>query len=223
MEATVEFVDGNGDISKLELLPDDMVIGIALGLPIEAVNSICRTSSKLNKLVCLNDDFWRLKYTRDFGKVKKSVGKTWRDLYETEMPKYAMAALWDLQTGFSRFMYRYAPKTFETYVIIKKTSKNAAKDIYADIDSGVNKINPLLFAQTYPEWMRDMRGDIPISEEQKDQIGNIQWGEFLAAYRIDRGIDRIYERLMSQGFEDDEDTNKEYYDDYWKKLKRKFM
>ena len=158
MEATaVEFVYGNGDISKLESLLNHMIIEIALGLHIKAVNSICRTSSKLNRLVCLNDDFWKQKYIRDFGEIKKPARKTWRDLYETKMPSYsAMAEVWDDRVGFSKFMYRYAPKTFETYAIIKKVAENVVKDIYADVDSGVNKINPLLFAQTFPEWMREM-------------------------------------------------------------------
>ena len=50
-------------------LPPSIVREIALDLPISDVINICKTSKRCNKIVCQNNDFWYLRYQRDFSFV----------------------------------------------------------------------------------------------------------------------------------------------------------
>ena len=50
----------------MELLPNDMVVYIALSMDIPEVLSLCQTSKRINQIVCDNNNFWISKLKRDY-------------------------------------------------------------------------------------------------------------------------------------------------------------
>lgn len=55
------------DKPKLDTLPRDVIIQIALGLDLPELLSYCRLSKKFNDTVCKNNDFWFNKLEKDYG------------------------------------------------------------------------------------------------------------------------------------------------------------
>ena len=225
MEAGIEFVGEGGDISKLESLPTETIIDIALGLTADSVNRLCKVSRKFNAVLCKNDEFWKQKYIHDFGKIKRATGskRSWRDLYEMSIPTDNMAALWDEQTQFSKFMFKHLPNNLETYETIKRVAKSAARDIYSDLDKGGKgkNINRYNFAQPYPYWMR-YDGEIDIEMEQFETLVSDLQSGFLNAYRSDKGKDWIYRRLIKEEYGYKDEFTPPIYNNYWINLKEKF-
>jgi hypothetical protein len=51
---------------SLENLPKDLVISLALKLPLKDITNYCRLSKRFNEIICDSDDFWRIKLKQDF-------------------------------------------------------------------------------------------------------------------------------------------------------------
>lgn len=53
-------------LNQMEKLPKDLLSYMIVDLDIDTISRLCRTSSKINKDVCLNSTFWRNKLLKDF-------------------------------------------------------------------------------------------------------------------------------------------------------------
>lgn len=53
------------------ILPDDMIYEVALQLPYFGVINLCNTNQKYNAALCQNEQFWQLKYKKDFTEFDK--------------------------------------------------------------------------------------------------------------------------------------------------------
>jgi len=51
----------------MEQLPNDVIVYMALNYDLNTILSFCLTSERMNRVVCQNDNFWRMKFERDFG------------------------------------------------------------------------------------------------------------------------------------------------------------
>ena len=56
--------------SGLLKLPDDLIITIALNLPLADITRMCQTHSRLNELICSNQRYWQLRYLQDIGQPR---------------------------------------------------------------------------------------------------------------------------------------------------------
>lgn len=59
----------------MEQINKDLLIKIALLLDMEDILQLCNSSTKINKLICKNDNFWEQKLLHDY------------DIYSYEVPK----------------------------------------------------------------------------------------------------------------------------------------
>ncbi|GAH68795.1 unnamed protein product, partial [marine sediment metagenome] len=73
----------NEDYTKLTDLPPDMIREIGLELSLNDLFNLCRVNKKLNKFLCDDEIYWRLRYERDFGRASPHP-KSWKELYKTE-------------------------------------------------------------------------------------------------------------------------------------------
>lgn len=74
--------------TKLDNLPTDILLLVALELPPEDLMSLCNTNKKFNERICGNDDFWYNKIQKDFNvpQVRPapnnwSLRQTYRELW----------------------------------------------------------------------------------------------------------------------------------------------
>nr|QBK87907.1 MAG: high mobility group box [Marseillevirus LCMAC202] len=63
-------------------LPNELIFDIGLHIPISDLLRICQINSKLNKLLCANNSYWRARYVQDFGESKVKV-TNWKKAYCT--------------------------------------------------------------------------------------------------------------------------------------------
>jgi hypothetical protein len=60
--------------------PDDIILQIAIKEPISGIPNLCKSSQRLNNLICNNGEFWKEKYIYDFGVPAINV-LFWKDAY----------------------------------------------------------------------------------------------------------------------------------------------
>lgn len=79
--------------TTLDKLPRDVLIYIALQMDLPEILSLCRTSSRINEIVCENDKFWMNKVMREYPKIFNSrhrykYGKTFKEIHEYVSQEY---------------------------------------------------------------------------------------------------------------------------------------
>jgi hypothetical protein len=78
---------------QLSLLPDDILLHEVLpNLPLERLNTLCRTSQKFQNL-CNNEELWRIKVLKEYPKYPKPSHLSYSDFYKflvesKEIPVY---------------------------------------------------------------------------------------------------------------------------------------
>ena len=78
---------------KFEMLPPEIIIQIAITSTLKAINTSCLLSQKYNRIICNNNDFWRMKFAYDLNDAYnealtniKNYGipsVDWKELYQT--------------------------------------------------------------------------------------------------------------------------------------------
>jgi alpha-tubulin suppressor-like RCC1 family protein len=63
--------------------PDEVIFRIAVSEPIEGIPNLCKSSQRINDLVCNNNFYWKHKYIYDFGEPWNKNIIAWKDAYET--------------------------------------------------------------------------------------------------------------------------------------------
>lgn len=70
----------------MKSLSQDTLIYMALNLDLPELLSLCRTSSKINKILCNNEMFWMNKIMKDFPKISKKnyheYGDSYKEIYK---------------------------------------------------------------------------------------------------------------------------------------------
>ena len=51
---------------KLDELPRDPLLVVAMNMDFSTLNNFCKSSEKINEKICNNDNFWRNKLAQDF-------------------------------------------------------------------------------------------------------------------------------------------------------------
>lgn len=69
------------DMSFLSILPPEIIIEIALKLPISNISSYCQINTKFNEIININENFWQLKFSKDYWTINY-VGN-WKQLYQS--------------------------------------------------------------------------------------------------------------------------------------------
>src|ERR1700740_789227 len=65
--------------SFFSFLPDEIILLIALYLPLSSISYFCQTNPRFNHIICDNEDFWRDRFFQDFGFV--DYDGDWKQLY----------------------------------------------------------------------------------------------------------------------------------------------
>ena len=79
----------SNEIFLLLSLPYDIIFEIGLFTPLKDLTNLCLSNSKLNKILCGNEKFWKARYKRDFAipliltPIKEI--KEWKILYRNEI------------------------------------------------------------------------------------------------------------------------------------------
>jgi hypothetical protein len=50
-----------------EFFPDDVIYRIAILEPIEGISNLCKSSPRINNIICNNNTYWRDKFIYHFG------------------------------------------------------------------------------------------------------------------------------------------------------------
>lgn len=66
----------------MDKLPTDVIVYMALNMDLPEILSLCKTSSKFNKAICLNDNFWRDRLKKDYDIHEKPSNITNKKYYE---------------------------------------------------------------------------------------------------------------------------------------------
>ena len=125
--------------SYFDFLPDERIFDLALFLPLSDITNYCQTSSKFNRIICDNDDFWRMKFIKDHEFNPIYYTGSWKDLYKN------YANLWSFgnnewgQLGLGDTQNRFIPTVIQDFEVKEiKTCLNTTLAI--DFQNNVWKI-----------------------------------------------------------------------------------
>ena len=129
----------------MEQTDKNVLIDLALNLDLNSLSNLCKTSKKINEIICANDLFWRKKLNKDYpntiGKIPNSSNKTFKRVYESLVKKESYIYIifkseceddkppkfWDYikkQRNFYPFVKHYMSNKYDEIV----------KDLYPDFE-----------------------------------------------------------------------------------------
>lgn len=63
-----------------EILPNEIIIDIALNMSLNTIVNLCQTSQKFRDLIYDNEYFWQQKFYQDYGNPNFEAN-SWKELY----------------------------------------------------------------------------------------------------------------------------------------------
>jgi len=68
-------------VNYLELLPDELLMGILVHVDLEELLAFCLVSRRIH-VICEDEVFWKRRIKEEFGPAKKEKGKTYKQTYQ---------------------------------------------------------------------------------------------------------------------------------------------
>jgi hypothetical protein len=160
------------DPSSLDSLPKDLIVYMAMGMSLDTIWRFCRTSNRLNDLVCDNERFWVDKLANEFpGEAeKKPSDSTFREHYQktwmaAKDPYAVLQIVNKIKKGFH---------TVQLVGILLELSSKRPADIAAGIPSkmvtaryileliGITGGFHISILSVYPRWFKHTNPDLPL-------------------------------------------------------------
>ena len=103
-----ESIKNNKSSFQLLLLPPELIIEIALTLSLADLNRLCQSHSYLNKVLCANQTYWKLRYIQDLGDTRGKI-TDWKHAYKIVGDIYTFGNNFSGQLGLGDTKSRYTP------------------------------------------------------------------------------------------------------------------
>src|SRR3972149_5216869 len=100
-------------------LPIEIIIEIAIKLPLKDIHNLCQTHPCLNRIIGRDSYFWKLLYIRDIAGVSRHIEVDWKKLYQTSGDLWTCGNNALGQLGLEIFTYSKPVKFTPTRIKIK--------------------------------------------------------------------------------------------------------
>jgi hypothetical protein len=123
--------DADFQSSQFDILPRDLIVYMATGMGLDAIQNFCRTSKRFNELICDNEQFWAAKLSNEFPTdfKAKPENMSYREFYQrmwfaANDPDGILEQVLKIQKGFN---------TVQLVGILMALSSRRKQDIAAGI------------------------------------------------------------------------------------------
>jgi hypothetical protein len=99
-------------LGSFDFFPGELIIHIALFLPLKYIVDLCLTNSKFNKIIFDDEYFWKQKCYQDFGVKIGNHREDWKNLYRNHINHpniHVFGTNEDGQLGLGNFEHRNIP------------------------------------------------------------------------------------------------------------------